>query len=144
MIENQAKPQEEKKKPPDSIERLVKERAPILRGMTIKTHSPFGTVYTTINENSDQEPFELFCNVGKAGSDICADAEALGRCISLLLRTPSPVSGIQRLRELQEHLSGIGGSKDHGFGPNRVRSVPDAIAKALGLYLEIKNSSARS
>jgi ribonucleoside-diphosphate reductase alpha chain len=113
-------------------------RPEILQGMTIKIGSPFGTVYTTVNENGQKEPFELFCNVGKAGSDICADAEALGRCISLLLRTPSSVPEIERIKEVIDHLSGIGGRKDHGFGPNRVRSVPDAIAKALIVYLELK------
>ena len=113
-------------------------RPEILQGMTIKIASPFGTVYTTVNENNRQEPFELFCNVGKAGSDICADAEAIGRCISLLLRSPSSVPEIERIKEVIDHLSGIGGSKDQGFGRNRVRSVPDAIAKALLVYLEIK------
>lgn len=113
-------------------------RQEILEGMTIKIGSPFGTVYTTVNENDQKAPFELFCNVGKAGSDICADAEALGRCISLLLRTPSPIPEIERIKEVIDHLSGIGGSKDHGFGPNRVRSVPDAIAKALVVYLKMK------
>ena len=107
---------ENKEKISDVEGRTVKKRTAVLHGMTIKTESPFGTVYTTINENADQQPFELFCNVGKAGSDIFADAEALGRCISLLLRTPSPVPETERIKELIDHLSGIGGSRDHGFG----------------------------
>jgi ribonucleoside-diphosphate reductase alpha chain len=115
-------------------------RPEILQGMTIKIASAFGTVYTTINENDQQQPFELFCNVGKAGSDICADAEAIGRCISLLLRFPSTIPEIERIKEVIDHLSGIGGSKDQGFGPNRVRSVPDAIGKALLVYLEMKTN----
>jgi ribonucleoside-diphosphate reductase alpha chain len=36
-------------------------------------------------------------------------------------------------------LQGIGGSRDVGFGQKRVRSVPDAIARALHTYLHSKS-----
>ena len=132
----------EKKKEPAPAELLepvsMKGRPDILMGRTIKIESPHGTVYTTVNENGAGEAFEIFVNVGKAGSDIAADAEALGRSLSLMLRMPSPLNAEQRVDLMIRHLRGIGGSRDVGFGQNRVRSVPDAIARALHKYLDSK------
>lgn len=116
----------------------LKGRPDVLLGRTIKVESPHGTVYTTVNENGNGEAFEIFLNVGKAGSDVAADAEALGRSLSLMLRMPSPLNAEQRVDLIIRHLQGIGGSRDVGFGQKRVRSVPDAIARALRLYLESK------
>ncbi|HEY4490688.1 MAG TPA: ribonucleotide-diphosphate reductase subunit alpha, partial [Acidobacteriota bacterium] len=118
----------------------MKARPDVLVGRTIKVESPHGTVYTTINENGNEDAFEIFVNVGKAGSDVAADAEALGRALSLMLRMPSPLTSDQRVDLLIRHLRGIGGSRDVGFGEKRVRSVPDAIARALQRYLELKTS----
>lgn len=116
----------------------MKGRPDVLLGRTIKIESPHGTVYTTVNENGHGEAFEIFVNVGKAGSDVAADAEALGRSLSLMLRMPSPLTAEQRVDLIVRHLQGIGGSHDVGFGQKRVRSVPDAIARALQKYLESK------
>jgi ribonucleoside-diphosphate reductase alpha chain len=118
----------------------MKARPDVLVGRTIKVESPHGTVYTTVNENGSEDAFEIFVNVGKAGSDVAADAEALGRTLSLMLRMPSPLTSEQRVDLLIRHLRGIGGSRDVGFGEKRVRSVPDAIARALQRYLELKIS----
>ncbi len=74
-------------------------------------------------------------NVGKAGSDTAAVAEALGRIMSLVLRLPSPMSPIDRLKMVVDQLAGIGGGRSLGFGPNRVRSLPDGISQALAEYL---------
>jgi ribonucleoside-diphosphate reductase alpha chain len=120
------------------IEKTMKGRPDILLGRTIKMESPHGTVYTTVNENGSEEAFEIFVNVGKAGSDVAADAEALGRALSLMLRMPSPLNAEQRVDLMVRHLRGIGGSRDVGFGQKRVRSVPDAIAHALQKYLDSK------
>ncbi len=53
---------------------------------------PIGTAFVTVNDTGDGEPFEVFVQVGKAGSDTMAVAEALGRLVSLVLRLPSPLS----------------------------------------------------
>jgi ribonucleoside-diphosphate reductase alpha chain len=74
--------------------------------------------------------------VGKAGSDIAALAEALGRLISLNLRLLSPLSQTDRAQEIADQLRGIGGSRSVGFGPQQVRSLPDAVARALELHME--------
>ncbi len=114
-----------------------KPRPGMLHGNTYRTPTPLGTAYITINENGDRTPFEVFANVGKAGSDTAAVAEAIGRLISLTLRMPSPLTAEERLAGVIDQLSGIGGRRPLGFGPNRVRSLPDAIAQVLARHIAI-------
>jgi len=114
-----------------------KPRPVVLHGTTYRTPTPLGTAYITINENGDRVPFEVFANVGKAGSDTAAVAEAIGRLVSLALRMPSPLTAEERLVEMIEQLSGIGGPRPLGFGPNRVRSLPDAIAQVLARHIAL-------
>src|SRR5207244_10696313 len=82
--------------------------------------APIGTAFTTGNETPESEPFEVFVQVGKGGSDTMAVAEALGRLISLVLRLPSPFSAQRRLEEVISQLSRIGGGQPTGFGPSKV------------------------
>ena len=112
-----------------------KPRPIVLHGTTYRTPTPLGAAYITINENGDHTPFEVFANVGKAGSDTAAVAEAIGRLISLALRQPSPLTAREKLTEVIDQLAGIGGGRPLGFGPNRVRSLPDAIAQVLARHL---------
>lgn len=114
-----------------------KPRPSTLQGTTYRTPTPLGSAYITINENGDRAPFEVFANVGKAGSDTAAVAEAIGRLISLTLRMPSPLSSQERLAEVIDQLTGIGGRRPMGFGPNRVRSLPDAIAQVLARHIAL-------
>ena len=102
-----------------------------IEGSTYRTETPLGTAFITVNRNGGQEPFEVFLNVGKAGSDTAAVAEALGRLMSLMLRLPSPLSPTERVREIVAQLTGIGGGRPMGFGKARVRSLPDALAHVL-------------
>jgi ribonucleoside-diphosphate reductase alpha chain len=108
-----------------------------LHGTTYRTPTPLGTAYITINENGNAQPFEVFANVGKAGSDTAAVAEAIGRLISLALRMPSPLNAQERLTEVIDQLAGIGGGRPMGFGPNRVRSLPDAVAQVLARHIAL-------
>jgi ribonucleoside-diphosphate reductase alpha chain len=113
-------------------------RPPILAGVTVREETPLGTAFVTVNyaEQTPQNPFEIFVRLGKAGSDLEADAEALGRLISLILRLPSPMSQEDRVKEIIGQLEMIGGARSIGFGPSRVRSMPDGIARVLTRYLE--------
>ncbi len=106
-----------------------------LHGTTYRRLSPLGTAYVTVNDTEDGEPFEVFMNVGKAGSDVAAVSEALGRLISLVLRLPSSLTPTERLQQVVYQLNGIGGGRHLGFGPQRVRSLPDAIAQVLAEHL---------
>ncbi len=97
-----------------------------------------GKSYVTINENGGSEPFEVFISTAKAGSETSAISEAIGRLISYVLRISSPIMQRERLEEAVRQLEGIGGGRSLGFGPNRVRSLPDGVARALRGYLNDK------
>lgn len=109
------------------FDKQYKSRPKVLRGATYKYNTPFGMAYITVND-IDGTPGEIFLNVGKAGSDVFAMAEALGRVCSLFLRYGDHGNKVQLL---VKHLKGIGGSGAVGFGANRVESIADAVAKAL-------------
>lgn len=111
-----------------------RERQNVLSGRTYRMETPIGTAYVTIND-VDGQPYEVFINVGKGGSDVAAVSEALGRLCSLELQTPSPLSARERAKEIVHKLRGISGSQAIGFGPNRVASLPDAIAVALNRHI---------
>src|SRR5437667_4012884 len=121
--------------PITSIQDGVKPRPAVVQGYTRQVSAPEGKINVTINSD-DHGPLEVFVNVGKAGSDIAALAEALGRLISLNLRVLSPLSQTDRAKEIAEQLRGIGGSRSVGFGMQQVRSLPDAVARALEMHLE--------
>jgi ribonucleoside-diphosphate reductase alpha chain len=116
---------------PASGPAVVKPRPHSLSGRTYRAETPIGTAFITVNETDDREPFEVFVQVGKGGSDTMAVAEALGRLISLTLRLPSPMSPQRRLEEVISQLSRIGGAQPLGFGKGKVLSLPDALARTL-------------
>lgn len=121
-----------------TIPAKVTPRPATLNGITARERTPFGTAFVTINyaNGNPREPFEVFVRLGKAGSDLEADAEAIGRLLSLILRLPSPMTREERLREVIDQLEHIGGSRFTGFGSERVRSMPDGVARALSRFLE--------
>jgi ribonucleoside-diphosphate reductase alpha chain len=121
--------------PVTSIQQGIKPRPTVVHGYTRQVSAPEGKINVTINSD-EQGPLEVFVNVGKAGSDIAALAEALGRLISLNLRVLSPLSQTDRAQEIAEQLRGIGGSRSVGFGMQQVRSLPDAVARALEMHLD--------
>lgn len=114
------------------FDQKYKKRPHVLRGSTYKINTPLGMAYITINDINGV-PGEIFLNVGKAGSDVFAMSEALGRVCSLFLRYGEHG---QKERLLIKHLKGIGGSGGIGFGQNRVESIADAVAKALEMHIE--------
>jgi ribonucleoside-diphosphate reductase alpha chain len=118
---------------------VIKPRPRSLKGSTYRTQTPIGTAWITITENEEHEPFEVFVQVGKGGSDTMAVAEALGRLISLILRLPSPLSAQRRLEEVIGQLSRIGGGQPTGFGPAKILSLPDALSRTLAEHIgEVK------
>ena len=112
--------------------RHKRQRPQALRGFTMKMNSPLGDLYVTINEDETGRPFEVFCTLGKAGGAANADAEAIGRLISLALR-----SGIS-IPLVKDQLRGISCDRAVGLGPDKVLSVPDAIGQAIERYVEEK------
>jgi ribonucleoside-diphosphate reductase alpha chain len=116
-----------------------KPRPRFLRGYTYSIETPLGKTFVTVNENGDSQPFEVFVNTAKAGSETAAHSEAMGRLISYILRISSPIEPRKRLKTIMDQLGGIGGERSLGFGPNRIRSLPDGIAKALDEYLVVRH-----
>ncbi len=106
-----------------------------LQGATYRKETPLGKAYITVNSDERNEPFEVFLNVGKAGSEVSAVSEAIGRLISLVLRMPGSLPPNERLRWVTEEIADIGGGRPMGFGAKRVRSLPDGIAQVLAEYL---------
>jgi ribonucleoside-diphosphate reductase alpha chain len=91
-----------------------------------------------VNHDPWGNPVEIFINVGKAGSDVQAMAEALGRIISKSVRFGSQLTAKERTTVIIDQLKGIGGRRSVGFGPNKVLSLPDAVAMALSSHLGIR------
>jgi ribonucleoside-diphosphate reductase alpha chain len=110
----------------ENLQRRMKRARPDrLRGTTIRKETPLGTMFVNITEDDKGQPFEVFITLGKAGGSAMADAEAMGRLISLALRSGIP------LMEVHRQLRGISSDRAVGLGPNKVLSVPDAIGIAL-------------
>ena len=106
-----------------------------LTGSTYKIKTPIGTAFVVINSDELGNPFEVFINVGKAGTHVMADAEAIGRLLSTALRIPSVLSARAVAEAAIEQLAGIGGSESVGFGNGKVRSLADGVAKVLKRHL---------
>lgn len=111
-------------------ETFLATRPMLLRGRTYKIKTPVGNTYVTINRDEKDRPFEAFVSIGKAGMHTAADAEAMGRLISLALRVSGEKS-VDIMQEVAVQLQGIGGASHIGFGKERVMSLADAVAKAL-------------
>jgi len=110
----------------ENLQRRAKRARPDrLRGTTIRKETPLGTMFVNITEDDRGQPFEVFVTLGKAGGSAMADAEAMGRLISLALRSGIP------MMEIHKQLRGISSDRAVGLGPSKVLSVPDAIGIAL-------------
>ncbi len=110
----------------ENLNRRAKRARPDrLRSTSIRKDTPLGTMYVHISEDELGQPFEVFISLGKAGGSATADAEAMGRLISLALRSGIP------LMEIHRQLRGISSDRAVGLGPNKVLSVPDAVGAAL-------------
>ncbi len=101
------------------------ERAKSLSGQTVKMKLPQGNLYVTANRNGDNVIRETFVTLGKSGGDEKADAEALGRLISLFLQHGG------RIQDVIHSLKGIQGRDVSWDNGQQLLSVPDAVAKAL-------------
>ena len=101
------------------------ERPKILEGKTIKLAMVQGSLYVTLNGNG--HPKEAFITLGKHGMEAKADAEAIGRLISMYLQSGGTVENVIA------SLKGIQGGQISWSEGTKLLSIPDAIAKALGV-----------
>jgi ribonucleoside-diphosphate reductase alpha chain len=117
----------------ENLQRRQKRSRPeLLRGATRRLETPLGTLYVTITEDDRGQPFEVFMSLGKAGGALMADVEALGRLISLALRSGIP------MKEIYRQLRGISSDRVMGLGPNKILSVPDAVGIAIERWMQEK------
>jgi len=117
----------------ENLQRRAKRSRPeLLRGATRRVETPLGTMYVNITEDDLGQPFEVFISLGKAGGALMADVEAIGRLISLALRSGIP------LKEVHRQVRGISSDRVVGLGPNKVLSVPDAIGIAIEKWMQEK------
>ena len=117
----------------ENLQRRAKRSRPdLLKGSTRRVESPLGTMYVTITEDDKGQPFEVFMSLGKAGGALMADVEAVGRLISLALRSGVP------LPEIYRQLRGISSDRAVGLGVHKVLSVPDAIGIAIEKWMQDK------
>ncbi|MFC1884555.1 vitamin B12-dependent ribonucleotide reductase [Thermodesulfobacteriota bacterium] len=122
----------EKRPVEDSFLTAVKERPETLDGFTTKMTTGMGNLYVTVTEY-DGRPFEVFATIGKSGRSTTAKTEAIGRLVSLALR-----SGVQ-VEHIVEQLKGIGGEHPVFQKDGLVLSIPDAISRVLeNRYLKDK------
>jgi ribonucleoside-diphosphate reductase alpha chain len=120
---------------------VIMERPVKVSGATYRILTPLGSSFITINQTEDGDPFELFVTIGKAGSEVSAMAEALGRLVSTNFRFGNHLPAKERAREIMEQLQGIGGGRSVGFGPNKIRSLPDAVARAIALHFNFTSKN---
>ena len=106
-----------------------RKRALVTRGKTYEVKTEQGDLYITINED-DEGIVEVFLNIGKSGSFTQGYTEALGRMISMALR-----SGIKP-DSIVKQLQGIRTSTPTLNRGMFVYSVPDAVAKILKKHVE--------
>ncbi len=113
----------------DPSTRVVRQRAKVTYGRTIQIMTGCGKLYVTVNEDEKGRPFELFSAMGKAGGCAASQAEAISRMVSTSLR-----SGIEP-KVIIKHLKSIACHRPFGFGPDRITSCSDAIARALESFI---------
>ncbi|MDP3790692.1 MAG: vitamin B12-dependent ribonucleotide reductase [Candidatus Omnitrophota bacterium] len=100
-------------------------RPPVIVGTTSKIATGCGNLYITINEDEQGQPFEAFMHMGKAGGCAMSQLEAIGRLLSLALR-----SGIE-ISSIVEQLRGIRCPSPSWEKGGRIFSCSDAIARAI-------------
>ncbi len=102
----------------------VRERPEVMYGFTQKVRTGLGELYLTVNER-DGKPFEVFATIGKSGRSVTAKAEAIGRLVSLALRSGVDVAAIVG------QLKGIGGENPVFQKKGLLLSIPDAVSWVL-------------
>ncbi len=107
-----------------SVSYRMKDRPETLEGFTTKMNTGMGQLYVTVTE-FEGRPFEVFATIGKSGKSTTAKTEAIGRLVSLALR-----SGVD-VGEIIEQIKGIGGEHAVFQKGGPVLSIPDAIGRVL-------------
>lgn len=120
------------------IEKIIKEtpkyspkpRPEVLTGQTYKVKTGYGNLYVTINNDENNEPFEIFATIGKSGGFFQEQSEGICRLISLALRAGVSVD------DIIQDLKGIRGPMPVLTNKGTVLSLPDAIGQILEEHMK--------
>jgi ribonucleoside-diphosphate reductase alpha chain len=115
---------------------MLPKRPDKLPGTTYLKDTPEGKLHLTVTWDESGNPIETFLNLGKRGRHSYAMGEAIGRLISCLLRLEELGTREERAQLIIDQLEGIGGGDPQGYGPERICSVPDAVARCLRESME--------
>jgi ribonucleoside-diphosphate reductase alpha chain len=110
-------------------------RPQVVTGTTTKITTGCGNLYITINEDEQGCPFEVFMQMGKAGGCAASQLEAIGRLVSLALR-----SGID-LKSIISQLRSIRCPSPSWSKEGRIFSCADAISRVIEIRLGKKKES---
>lgn len=113
----------------DVAQQVSVSRPRILFGATWVVNTPIGKMFLTINESRASKTREVLLHAHKPGSETAALLEAIGRLISIALKSGVPPES------MIEHLIDIKSSPVWDGG-RLIKSVPDAIAKTMREYKE--------
>ncbi|GBE00853.1 ribonucleoside-diphosphate reductase NrdZ [bacterium BMS3Abin08] len=116
---------------------VPRERPDVIKGTTRAMKTGCGALYVTVNEDEKGLPFEVFNHIGKAGGCASSQSEAIGRLVSLSLR-----SGIAP-DEIIKQLKGISCHQHAWSRGGKISSCADAIAKALELHVTRSNGNGK-
>jgi ribonucleoside-diphosphate reductase alpha chain len=119
-------------------ERKPKARQDVIHGSTRKIRTGCGNLYVTVNEDAEGKLFEIFNQIGKAGGCAASQSEAIGRLVSLSLR-----SGIEP-EDIIRQLKGISCHTPVWYREGKVLSCSDAVAKAIEWHLQEKEKRTKS
>jgi len=109
---------------------IPRPRPNVTVGTTTKIATGCGNLYVTTNVDEKGLPFEVFMSMGKAGGCAMSQLEALGRLVSLALR-----SGIEATAII-EQIRGIRCPSPSWEKGGRIFSCSDAIARVLERRLQ--------
>ncbi|HSM00111.1 MAG TPA: vitamin B12-dependent ribonucleotide reductase [Candidatus Limnocylindria bacterium] len=108
-------------------------RPDTLLGVTKEMKTSCGKIYVTMNCD-EKGIFEVFNQMGKAGGCAASQSEAIGRLVSLALRSGvKPDMIVKQLKGISCHLPAWAGNGA------KIMSCADAVAKAVEWYIDNVN-----
>ncbi|MCK4994614.1 MAG: TSCPD domain-containing protein, partial [Candidatus Omnitrophica bacterium] len=113
-------------------------RPKVVLGTTAKQNTGCGNLYVTINDDEKGRPFEVFMQMGKAGGCAMSQLEAIGRLVSLALRSSVDV------KLIIEQLRGIRCPSPCWGQGGRILSCSDAVARALEQKISLVKADEKS